>query len=152
MRRGVHLLSLTAACTLSACAIGTDTSYVTSVSSPADAKIISMGISSFMRTQLPAASTTIVLDPTPSEQTSNALTPMLADCLRGQGFAIAMSAAPDKGAHTLRYWVTPMDASGELVRLMIDRHKTASQFFRRNPEGNLETGGPFTVAQIEASR
>lgn len=152
MRRGVHLLSLTTACALSACAIGANTSYVTAVSSAADAKVISMGISSFMRTQLPAASTTIVLDPIPAEQASNALTPVLADSLRRQGFAVAVSADPAEKSHTLRYWVTPMDASGELVRLMIDGRKTASQFFLRNHAGDLETGGPFTVAQIEASR
>jgi hypothetical protein len=122
------------------------------VSSPTDAKVIATGISSFMQTQLPAASTTIVLDPTPSEQASNALTPRLADSLRQQGFAVAVTAAPTEGSHTLRYWVTPMDASGELVRLMIDGRKTAAQFFLRNHAGDLETGGPFTVAQIEASR
>ena len=151
MRPGLRFLLLAAAGTLSACAVGTDTSYVTSVSSPTDAKVIAAGISSFMRTQLPAASTTIVLDPTPLEQASNALTPMLADSLRRQGFAVAVSAAP-VGSHTLRYWVTPMDASGELVRLMIDGRKEASQFFIRNTAGNLQTGGPFTVAQMEASR
>lgn len=151
MRPGFRLLLLAAACTLSACAVGADTSYVRSVSSPADAKAIAAGISSFMRTQFPAASTTIVLDPTPSEQASNALTPMLADSLRRQGFAVSVSSAP-AGSHTLRYWVTPMDASGELVRLMIDGRKEASQFFVRNTAGNLQTGGPFTVAQMEAAR
>ena len=151
MKPGLRLLLLAAAGTLSACAVGADTSYVVSVSSLTDAKVIAAGISSFMRTQLPAASTTIVLDPTPSEQASNALTPMLADSLRRQGFAVAAS-APPAGSHTLRYWVTPMDASGELVRLMIDGRKEASQFFVRNTAGNLQTGGPFTVAQIEAAR
>lgn len=151
MKPGVRLFLLTAACTLSACAVDADTSYVTSMSSPTDAKVIAAGISSFMRAQLPAASTTIVLDPTLSEQASNALTPVLADSLRQQGFAVAVSAAP-AGSHTLRYWVTPMDASGELVRLMIDGRKEASQFFVRNTAGNLQTGGPFTVVQMEASR
>ena len=151
MKPGLRLLLLAAAGALSACAVGMDTSYVTSVSSPTDAKVIAAGISSFMRAQLPAASTTIVLDPTPSEQASNALTPVLADSLRRQGFAVAVSAVP-AGSHTLRYWVTPMDASGELVRLMIDGRKEASQFFVRNTAGNLQTGGPFTVAQMEASR
>jgi len=150
MKPGLCLL-LPATCILCACAVGANTSYVTSVSSPTDAKVIAAGISSFIRTQLPAASTTIVLDPTPSEQANNALTPMLEDSLRQQGFAVSVSAVP-AGSHTLRYWVTPMDASGELVRLMIDGRKEASQFFVRNTAGNLQTGGPFTVAQMEASR
>jgi hypothetical protein len=151
MNPGRRLLPMAAAFALAACAVGPDTSYVTSLSAPTDATIIAAGIGSFMRTQLAAASTTIVLDPTPAEQASNALTPVLADTLRRQGFAVAQGAAPT-GSHTLRYWVTPLDASGELVRLMIDGRKEASQFFVRNTAGNLQTGGPFTVAQIEASR
>lgn len=151
MTPGFRLLPLATACALSACAVGPDTSYVTSLSAPTDAAVIAAGIGSFMRTQLPAASTTVVLDPTPTEQASNALTPVLADSLRQQGFAVALGAAP-AGSHTLRYWVTPLDASGELVRLMIDGHKGASQFFVRNTAGNLQTGGPFTVAQMGASR
>ena len=151
MSRGLRLLPIAAACALSACAVGPDSSYVTSLSAPTDAAVIAAGIGSFMRTKLPAASTTIVLDPTPTEQASNALTPVLADSLRRQGFAVARGAAPT-GSHTLRYWVTPLDASGELVRLMIDGRKEASQFFVRNTAGNLQTGGPFTVAQMEASR
>lgn len=151
MNPGFQLLPLATACALSACAVGPDTSYVTSLSAPTDAAVIAAGIGSFMRTQLPAASTTIVLDPTPTEQASNALTPVLADSLRRQGFAVAQGSAP-AGSHTLRYWVTPLDASGELVRLMIDGCKGASQFFVRNTAGNLQTGGPFTVAQMEASR
>jgi uncharacterized lipoprotein YajG len=151
MNRVLSLLPLAAAFALAACAVGPDTSYVTPLSAPSDASLIAAGISSFMRTQLPAASTTIVLDPTPTEQANNVLTPVLADSLRRQGFAVAQGAAPT-GSHTLRYWVTPLDASGELVRLMIDGRKEASQFFVRNTAGNLQTGGPFTVAQMEASR
>jgi hypothetical protein len=151
MNRVLRLLPLAAACALAACAVGPDSSYVTSLSAPTDAAVIAAGIGSFMRTQLPAASTTIVLDPTPTKQANNALTPVLADSLRRQGFAVAQGAAP-AGSHTLRYWVTPLDASGELVRLMIDGRKEASQFFVRNTAGNLQTGGPFTVAQMEASR
>ena len=151
MNAGFRLLALAAVCALSACAVDADTSYVTSLSAPTDATVIAIGISRFMRTQLPAASTTIVLDPTPTEQTGNALTPVLADSLRRQGFAVAEGASP-AGSHTLRYWVTPLDGSGELVRLMIDGRKEASKFFVRNTAGNLQTGGPFTVAQVEASR
>jgi hypothetical protein len=146
-----RLLPLAAACVLSACAVGPDTSYVASLSTSTDAAVIAAGISGFMRTQLPAASTTLVLDPTPTDQASNMLTPVLADSLRKQGFAVAQDAAP-AGSHTLRYWVTPLDASGELVRLMIDGRKEASQLFVRNTGGTLQTGGPFTVAQMDASQ
>ena len=150
MSAGLRLAPLLAVCSVAACAVGPDTSYVSSLSAPTDATVIAAGIGAFMRTQLPAAATTLVLDPTPSDQASNALTPVLADNLRQQGFAVSESDAP-AGAHSLRYWVTPLDASGELVRLMIDGRKEASRFFVRNTAGNLQAGGPFTVMQAEAS-
>ena len=150
MKASIRLLPLLAACGLAACAAGPDTSYVASLSAPTDATVIAAGIADFMKTQLPAASSTIVLDPTPSDQAGNALTPDLADRLRRQGFAVAQGTAA--GSHTLRYWVTPLDASGELVRLMIDGRKEASRFFVRNTAGTLQSGGPFTVVQMEASR
>lgn len=148
---GLRSLPLAASCVLAACAVGPNTSYVTSLSAPTDATVIAGGISNFLQTQFPAASTTIVLDPTPTEQASNALTPVLADSLRREGFAVAQGTA-SAGSHTLRYWVTPLDSSGEVVRLMIDGRKEASQFFVRNTAGTLQTGGPFTVALVEASR
>jgi hypothetical protein len=138
-----------ATCSLTACAVGPNMSYVLPLAEPADATVIAAGIGAFMRTQLPA-STTLVLDPTPADQASNALTPMLADDLRRQGFTLAQAAGPS-GTHTLRYWVTPLDASGELVRLMIDGRRQASRFFVRNTAGNLQSGGPFTVMRTEAS-
>jgi hypothetical protein len=55
------------------------------------------------------------------------------------------------GAHTLRYWVTPLDGSSVLVRLMIDGRQQAARFFARNSAGNLQSGGPFTVMRTEAS-
>ena len=113
--------------------------------------MIAAGIGTFLRTQMPAASSTIVLEPTPMDQAGNALTPALADNLRQQGFAVADGVAP-AGAHTLRYWVTPMDGSGELVRLTIDGRKEASRFFVRGSAGDLQGGGPFTVMEMEASR
>ena len=146
-----RLLPLLAAFALSACAVGPETSYVAPLPAPGDAAVIAAAVASFMRTQLPAASSTIILDPTPSDQTSNALTSVLADSIRRQGFAVALASAP-AGSHSLQYWVTPLDDSGELVRLMIDGRKRASQFFVRNTAGSLQAGGPFTVAQGEASQ
>lgn len=145
-----HVAPLLAVCGLAACAVGPDTSYVASLPAPADAAVIAAGISMFMRTQFPAASTTLVLDPPPAGQADNVLTPVLANMLRQQGFAVADGAAP-AGSHSLRYWVTPFDASGELVRLKIDGRKAAARFFARNTGGTLQSGGPFTVMQEEAS-
>jgi hypothetical protein len=151
MRIGIQAFPLFTVCGLAACAVGPNTSYVAALSAPTDATVIAASIGSFLCTQLPAASTTIALDSTPTAQANNPLTPVLANSLRQHGFAVAQSGVPT-GSHTLRYWVTPLDASGELVRLMIDDRKLASQFFVRNTVGTLESGGPFTVAQVEASR
>ena len=144
-------ISLLAVCGQAGCAVGPNTSYVAPLAAPADAKVLANGIGAFVRTQLPAASTTLILDPTPTAQTDNALTPALADALRQRGFAVAEGAAP-AGSHTLRYWVTPLDSSGELVRLMIDGNREAARFFVRDSSGALQNGGPFTVLQMEASR
>ena len=150
MNGSLRFAALLAACGLAACTDAPDTSYVSSLSGPADAKVIAAGIGAFLRTQLPAASTTLVLDPPQADQAGNALTPVLADDLRQQGFAVAQAAAP-AGAHTLRYWVTPLDASGELVRLTIDGRRQAARFFVRDTAGNLQSGGPFTVMQPGAA-
>jgi hypothetical protein len=143
--------ALLAAAALAACGVGANTSYVVSLASPADAGVVATGIGAFVRTQLPAASTTLVLDPTPTAQADNILTPVLAEALRRQGFAVAEGPTP-AGSHTLRYWVTPLDGSGELVRLLIEGRKEAARFFVRDTGGMLQTGGPFTVMQVEASR
>ena len=150
MTAWARLAPLLAAYGLAACAIGPNTSYVSSLSAPTDATVIAAGICAFMKTQLPAAATTLVLAPTPMDQASNGLTPVLTDELRRQGFAVAQGDAPT-GAHTLRYWVTPLDTSGELVRLRIDGRKEAARFFVRNTIGTLQGGGPFTVMQLESS-
>ncbi len=151
MRMCRRFASFLAVSGLAACAVGPDTSYVAPLSAPTDATVIAAGVSLFLQTRFPAASTTLVFDPTPTDQAGNALTPALADTLRRLGFAVADGAAP-AGAHTLRYWVTPLDASGELVRLKIDGREEASRFFVRNTNGTLQAGGPFTVMQAEASR
>ncbi|MGI4955788.1 MAG: hypothetical protein ACRYG6_09580 [Janthinobacterium lividum] len=148
-----------AACGLSACAeVGPRTSYVEPLPHAGDAQVLAGSISTFLAAQIPAAASTIALDPTPTDQDSNALTPVLAASLRQQGFGIAAEANGTPGApaaqaaHTLRYWITPMDSSGELVRLLLDGNKEASRFFVRNTAGTLQGGGPYTVMVQEASR
>ena len=148
-----------AACGLSACAeVGPRTSYVEPLPHAGDAQVLAGSISTFLAAQIPAAASTLALDPTPTDQASNALTPVLAANLRQQGFAITTDASAAPGApatpavHSLRYWITPMDSSGELVRLMLDGNKEASRFFVRNTAGTLQSGGPYTVMVREAAR
>jgi hypothetical protein len=135
---------------VAACAIGPSTSYVAPFPSPNDVRVIAMGIGAYLGSRFPATSTTIILYPTPTNQAANDLTPLLTAELRHREFTLASASLP--GAHTLRYWVTPLDSSGELVRLTIDGRELASAFYARNTIGNLQAYGPFTVMQVEVSR
>jgi len=146
------LFPVLAALGLAGCAGGLDTSYVGPLTAPADAAVLASGITEFMASRLPPASTTLALDPLASDQASNALTPALTAALRKRGFATveAGNVAPP-GARRLRYWVTPMQA-GNLVRLAIDGGAIeGSRFFVRNSIGGLQAGGPFTVKTVEAT-
>jgi hypothetical protein len=154
MSRPVRLaLPVLAAASLASCAIGPDSSYVGDLSAPGDARILAAGMVEFVSTQLPAASSTIALDPTPADQASNALTPAFTAALGRHGFAVADDRhAAAAATHHLRYWVTPLD-SGDVMRLSIDDRTEASRFFARNTKGVLQAGGPFMVRQnAEASR
>ena len=128
---------------LGGCAAGPDSSYVGPIDTPADARVLASGLAEFLAAWLPAAAM-LALDPTPSGQDGNALTPALIATLRARGFAIADDRKADKpGTHRVRYWVTPLD-NGDLVRLTVDGTE-ASRLFARNSDGTLQPAGPYTV-------
>ena len=105
---------------LGACALGPGSSYVSQVETPADAQALAADMVVFVAAQLPAASTTIVLDPTLSDQAGNALTPAFLAALLNRGFAVADEGQTGaSGTHHIRYLVTALD-NGDLVRLSID--------------------------------
>jgi hypothetical protein len=133
---------------LSGCAmVGPQTSYVEPLATPTDSGVLAGGIGYFMVSRFPPGSTTISLDPPLQGQENNELTPVLAATLQGRGFQVTSAGPAAPGAHTLRYWVTPLDSSGELVRLLIDGNVACSRFYVRNTAGGLQSGGPFTVAR-----
>lgn len=145
-------LSLLAAALSAACATGMDASYVGRLAGPGDAHALAAGMADFVSMELPAASSTVALDPTPPEQANNALTPAFAATLRAHGFAVADATGhAGPSAHHVRYWVAPLD-NGDLVRLSIDGRTEGARFFVRNAYGALQGGGPFTVRQLAASR
>ena len=74
---------------LAGCALEPGSSYVAQLQQPADAEILADGIAGFVAMRLPAASSTVALDPTRSDQARNSLTPALAAALRRRGFAVA---------------------------------------------------------------
>lgn len=145
------LVPFLAAVSLTACAGSPSTSYVAPLAGPTDAQTLAVGITDFMAASLPAASTTLALEPPASEHSSNALTPALTAALRRRGFATVNLNGEDapSGTRRMRYWVTPMD-SGDLVRLTIDGGAIqGNRFFIRNSAGQLQAGGPFTVLGVE---
>ena len=146
LRFGAPLL---VACCVAACALESGNSYVGQVATPADAQVLAGDIANLVAGRLPAASTTVALDPTPSDQAGNVLTPALVAALRDHGFAVADSTqAGTLGTHHIRYLVTRLD-NGDLVRVTVDDGAAeASRFFVRNTAGNLQAGGPFTVRQM----
>jgi hypothetical protein len=151
-RTGVLSLGLLAAISVSGCAIGPNTSYVGTIGQPVDGEAVATAMAEFVSMSLPGAPGVLLLDPTPSDQASNALTPSFASALRRCGFTIGGgSQSLDGNAHRIRYLVTPLD-SGVLARLTIDGTTEGSRFFARNSGGSLQPGGPFTVTQAEAAR
>jgi len=137
---------------LTGCSFGPNSSYVAQLQQPTDAQVLAKGIAAFVAMRLPAASSTVALDPTPSDQARNSLTPALASALRRRGFAVAENGQPVAAStHHLRYLVTPLD-NGDLVRLTLDGATEGSRFFVRNSAGGLQSGGPFTVTQAETAR
>ena len=79
MTRPAHLLaSLLACASLAACAGNPGGSYVAPLTAPADAQTLAVGIADFMASSLPAAATTLALEPPSPGQSGNALTPVLA--------------------------------------------------------------------------
>ncbi|MCW3477682.1 hypothetical protein [Limobrevibacterium gyesilva] len=145
-------LPLLVAASLPACAVGPDTSYVAQLQEPEDAQVLATGMAELVVMQLPAASSTLVLTPTSSDQSGNAFTKAFASALRRRGFAVAEDRQPvTTSAHRIRYLVTPLD-NGDLARMTIDDSTEGSRFFVRNTAGGLQAGGPFTVTQAEPAR
>jgi hypothetical protein len=150
IRTSLIVLTILAAVSLAACTIGPNTSYVAPLQQSEDAQVLADGMVEFIAMRLSAVSTTLILDPTPTDQAGNAMTPAFAAALRSHGFAVAAAGqAFGTNAHRIRYLVTPLD-NGDLVRVTIDSIAQGSRFFVRNTAGGLQAGGPYTVTQVEA--
>lgn len=137
------------ACSIAACAPGSGSSYVGRVETAADARVLAGDMADCVAGELPPGSSAVILDPTPSEQAGNAMTPAFVAALRVRGFAVAdarQAGAP--GTHRIRYIVTRLD-HGDLLRVAIDGGVVeASRFLVRNSAGDLQAGGPITLRQM----
>jgi hypothetical protein len=113
--------------------------------------VLAAGMVVFVAAQLPAASSTVVPNPTPADQAGNALTPAFVAAPRDRGFAVADEGQPGMaGTHHIRDLVTPLD-NADLVRVSIDDAVQASRFFACNTAGGLQAGSPFMVRQTAES-
>jgi hypothetical protein len=138
-------LSLAAVALLVACASRPEGSYVGPLQQTGDAEALAGATAEFVADRLPAASSTVMFDPTPRDQAGNTVTAALVVALRRRGFAVADTGQKvPAGAHRLRYLVTPMD-NGTLLRLTIDENTRGSRFFVRDAAGRLRSGGPYTI-------
>lgn len=119
-------------------------SYVDGPFAPGDSETLAADMAGFVKSRLPAASSTVVLDPLSNEQSGNALTPVFAEALRKAGFAVAAWSGATPAAHRIRYLVTPFE-NGTLVRLTIDATDAARHFVRSS--AGLQARGPFMVRE-----
>lgn len=142
MRRSV--LPVLAAVALSACA--EDRSYVGPVRDAGDARVLAGGVAEFVSLRVRTPHSTVTLEPVPSAQADNAVTPEVVAALRRQGFGVAADRSVAAGLRSLRYVVTSLD-EGELIRMTLDDAVRGARFFARNASGYLQTGGPFTVTE-----
>ncbi|WP_052494158.1 hypothetical protein [Nitrosospira sp. NpAV] len=116
-------------------------SYVAPDISKSDADELTMDMSQFLMNQLPAAKTTLELEPL-----KNPLHAMLLDQLARKGFGIVES-MPQTGqqGEQLRYLVTRLDR-GLLVRLRY-QDKEASRFYDRTVDGRLSLRTGYTIRE-----
>jgi len=137
---------------VSGCSIGPNTSYVGEFGQPVDAGAVATAMAEFVSMNLLGAPGVLVIDPTPSDQARNTLTPSFGVALRRYGFNVGDGRRPLAGTvHRVRYLVTPLD-NGVLARLTIDGTTEGARFFVRNAGGSLQPGGPFTMTQVKAMR
>ena len=120
-----------------------NTSYVYSVKTDADARLLAGSAAEFVSRNLPSSSG-LSLRPVPAGQANNLLTPAIQEALKSRGFIVA-----ENSPHYLRYWESPLNG-GTMLRLSLD-DKQASRFFT-NEDNRLQPGGPYTLRQAENSR
>ena len=128
---------------LAGCATVSPTSSFVQSSAPTDNSMIASNVADFLRTELPPAKTTLVIEP--SATGDQALLAQLGETLRRDGFAIA---APGSGAvaQPLRLLVTPL-YTGFVVRIDYGSSE-AGTYFGRDTSGQLQASSPFVRREV----
>lgn len=115
-------------------------SYVAKEISEPDSEVIGKDMAKFLASQLPAAKTTIYIEPSDSVVHS-----VLVDDLVEMGFGI-LEIRPTQGpAVALQYSVTPL-GNGVLVRMRYS-DRVSSRYYGRLADGSLSTSGKISVRE-----
>lgn len=129
-----------AACALVGCA-GQPRSYVVGVENGLDAAAVAAGVADMVAAKVPPSSAAVALVPTPADQSGNRVTPVLANVLRGRGYAVADKLG--SGGHSVRYSVVPVEGA-LVVGAAVDGWNLARPYSRA-PGGSLVPAGPVSV-------
>jgi hypothetical protein len=114
-------------------------SYVQSGIGGMDAAAVANDMAQFLQHQMPAAKTTIVLEPL-----RNPLHDELVEQLTSRGFGIMQRKPdPEQAVTQLRYMVTTLD-SGILVRMSY-QGQVASRFYSRAADGRLSLENRYAI-------
>ena len=145
MRRAIALL--VGVLGLAGCATqGPNLSYVGSPLAVSSAAPIASEIATYAAGQLPAAQSTILLEPPPPGQAANDLTPAVTAALRAKGFGIAEPGTSAANAHSLRYIVTPV-GQDVLLRIIVDNRIAAARLYQPDGKGSLVAASPLTAME-----
>ncbi len=123
---------------LGGCAVGPNASFVDSTN-PADNDVIATAVTGFLHSEMPAARSTVIVEPSASGD--QALLGLVRADLRRQGFAVAEPGSGAPYAEPVRLLVTPL-AGGLVVRLDYGSGQ-AGTFFGRDASGRLQPSTPF---------
>lgn len=106
---------------------------------PADAAQLALDAAAYVADELPPASSTLSIPPTPAE--SNNLNAAMAQALRDRGFAVFDGSEPDPAGHRLVASADLFDA-GYILRLELDG-VLVTRLYSREPNADLEPSSVF---------
>lgn len=118
----------------------TQQSYVAKEISEADEGLVGEDMAKFLKSQFPAARTTIYVEPS-----NTIVRAVLVDELTEKGFGI-LETKPQQGpAVAFQYFVTPLD-NGILVRMRYS-DTISSRYYGRRSDGSLYASGKIAVRE-----
>lgn len=115
-------------------------SYVAPEINSFEAEDVARDMAGFLAEQMPAAKTTIALEPSKA-----LLHEILSNELKERGFGVTGGVKPDQQVVSVRYFVTVLDG-GVLVRMKYSKH-LAGRYYARLNGGKLSFTNRFAVRE-----